>query len=247
MPGEPKRDLNVKQLLLLPPPPTTTVSKSLTSKYDIEGSQEVIKETPDMLKELMKEIEDKTIVPLLKSNVDDIEIKFNEIRPTMDLWLKQFSRTILQDQVSEENDLLKIAKLNVEGYKATKHIVESRLDLSSDIRQKIVQIIDNLNDYDDMLLDIAIKRPEQFKLALEKIDLDDLQKNLLDTYMAFFSILYIIKKKEYDKEKLSKLANLAKEYSEEMESYVDTIDILSNPKTIESIRKSENYYNLSND
>jgi hypothetical protein len=98
-------------------------------------------------------------------------------------------------------------------------------------------------------LSIAKERPEEVELALKQIDIDDLKKNLLNALLAFFTILYIVtsEEKEYYKEKLSKLVDLSKVYSEEMESYVDTIDILSNPKTMESIRKSEEHYNLNND
>jgi hypothetical protein len=248
MPDEPNN--NLRQILLLSPLSTSTVTKTLTLKYDIEGSQEEIKNISDTLTELV----DKIIIPILKTNINNIENKFNELRPIIASWLNKAITMVVQSQLSEEekdltrNDFNKIAKLNFESFEELKHFVQLS-SLGSDIRTKIVQIIDNLSDYENVLLGIAIERPEELELALKQIDIDDLKKNLLNALLAFFSILYIIRveEKEYDKEKLSKLVSLAKEYSEEIESYVDTIDILSNPKTMESIRKSEEYYNLTND
>ena len=66
-----------------------------------------------------------------------------------------------------------------------------------------------MNDYENVLLGIAIGRREDLELALKLIDIEDLKKNLLNALLAFFSILYIItvEEKAYDKEKLFKLMN----------------------------------------
>lgn len=246
MPDEPT---NLIQILLTPPLRINTITTTLTLKYDIEDSQEGIKNIQDKLTEL----DNKIIIPILSTNINNIEVKFNELRPIIASWLNKTITMVVQPHLEEgkdltRNDINKIAKLNFDSFKEIKQFVQSSR-LGSDIRKKIVQIIDNLSDYENVLLGIAIERQEELELALKRIDVDDLKKNLLNALLAFFSVLYIItgKEKEYDEEKLSKLVNLAKEYSEQMESYVDTIDILSNPKTIESIRKSEEYYKLTND
>jgi hypothetical protein len=247
MPDEPNS--NLRQILLLPPLRTSTVTSTFTMKYDIEGSQERIKNIKDKVPELDNDI----IIPILKTDIDNIEVKFNELQPIIAEWLNKAITMVVQPQLEEGKDLTRndfnnIAKLNFESFEKLKHAVElSELDL--DIRKKIIHTIDNLSDYENVLLGIAIERPEELELALKQIDVDDLKKNLLNALLAFFTILYIItsEEKEYDKEKFFKLVNLAKEYSKEMESYVDTIDILSNPKTMESIRKSEEYYNLNKD
>jgi hypothetical protein len=244
MPDEPNSNL---RQILLPPLRTTTVTKTFTFKYDIEGSQEGIKNIP----EKMTELDNKIIIPILKTNIDNIEVKFNELQPIIASWLKKSITEVIKPQLIEEgkeltrNDFNKIAKLNFESFEKLKHAVEL-YELDLDIRKKIIHTIDNLSDYDNVLLGIAIERPNELELALKQIDVDDLKKNLLNALLAFFTILYIVtsEEKECYKEKLSKLVDLSKVYSEEMESYVDTIDILSNPKTMESIRKSEEYYNL---
>ena len=247
MPDEPNSNLSQ---ILLPPLRTTTVTKTFTFKYDIEGSQEGIKNIPENMTELDNEI----IIPILKTDIDNIEVKFNELQPIIASWLNKSIKKVIKPQLIEEekdltrNDFNKIAKLNFESFEKLKHAVEL-YELDLDIRKKIIHTIDNLSDYDNVLLGIAIERPEELELALKQIDVDDLKKNLLNALLAFFTILYIVtsEEKEYYKEKLSKLVDLSKVYSEEMESYVDTIDILSNPKTMESIRKSEKSYNLTND
>lgn len=248
MPEDPNS--NLRQILLLSPLSTSTVTKTFTFKYGIKGSQENLKNISHTLAEL----NDKIIIPILKTDINNIENKFNELRPIIASWLNKAITMVVQPQLSEEkkdltrNDFNKIAKLNFESFEELKHCVHLS-SIDSDIRKQIVQIIDNLNDYENVLLGIAIERPEELELALKQIDIEDLKKNLLNALLAFFSILYIItaEEKAYDKEKLSKLMNLAKKYSEKLESYVDTIDISSNPKTMESIRKSEKYYNLIND
>ena len=248
MPDEPNS--NLRQILLLPPLiTTTTVTKSLTLKYDIEGSQEGIKNIQDK----MTELDNKIIIPILNTDIDNIEAKFNELQPIIASWLNDVITMVVDPQLEEgkvltRNDFNKIANLYLDSFKEAKEFVQTSR-LGSEIRKKIIQSIDNLRDYENVLLGIAIERPKELELALKQIDIDDLKRNFLNALLAFFTILYLVitGKKEYDKEKLSKLVNLVKEYSEEMESYVDTIDILSNPKTMESIRKSEEHYDLNND
>jgi hypothetical protein len=246
MPDEPT---NLRQILLLSPLSTSTVTKTFTFKYDIEGSQEEIKNIQDKMTELDNEI----IIPILKTDIDNIEVKFNELQPIIASWLNEVITMVVDRQLEEgkvvtRNDFNKIANFYFDSFKEAKKFVQSS-SLAPDIRKKIIQTIDNLIDYENVLLGIAIERQEELELALKQIDVDDLKKNLLNALLAFFTVLYVVTsgEKEYDKEKLSKLVNLAKVYSEEMESYVDTIDILSNPKTMELIRKSEEYYNLNND
>ena len=83
MPEEPNS--NLRQILLLSPLSTSTVTKTFTFKYDIEGSQENIKNISHTLAEL----DDKIIIPILKTDINNIENKLNELRPIIASWLNK--------------------------------------------------------------------------------------------------------------------------------------------------------------
>lgn len=237
---------NINLQTLLPGAALGKVSTAFTAKYDIEGQHGEITHdvaaAAKLLKGIPKEIEE-IIIPVLKSD-KNIEYNFNMllgmIMVTQNLILQPMFRT----SHLRKSHLLNFAKVDLEGYDIIKHGISQKQELGQDIIKNMIQIIDNLSDYDNTILGILVAKPEQVEKALHQIDIDDFQNNLVGTMLVFLFIVAITRVKEYDKEKLSKILSLGRNYSEKLESYVDTIDVLSDRKTLESIRKSEEYYGL---
>ena len=87
-------------------------------------------------------------------------------------------------------------------------------NFDSDIRKKIIQTIDNLINYENVLLGIAIEKPIEFEKALKQIDINDLKESTKSPNSILYYTTYCyMREKKYDKEKLSKLVILAKMYS----------------------------------
>ena len=142
--------------------------------------------------------------------------------------------------VSVENDIQKLSELEQALFEELlKTINNSSGQVGIDTARKIIDIIERFADYENVLLGIAKHRPEQLIEAFKQVDLDDFLKSVYGTLLALSCILLLIKESKSDAKKLAILLELAIPYSEKLESYADTIDILTNPEEMELLKRSE--------
>ena len=78
-----------------------------------------------------------------------------------------------------------------------------------------------------MIVGVYIQKTKQFEEQIEKINLEDLQKNVLISFLMIFSIISLISM-HTDNNKIKLFLDIAIDYSEILESYADTLDILTN-------------------
>ncbi len=78
-----------------------------------------------------------------------------------------------------------------------------------------------------MIVGVYIQKTKQFEEQIEKINLEDLQKNVLIPFLMVFSIISLISM-HTDNNEIKLFLDIAIDYSEILESYADTLDILTN-------------------
>ena len=78
-----------------------------------------------------------------------------------------------------------------------------------------------------MIVGVYIQKTKQFEEQIEKINLEDLQKNVLLSFLMIFSIISLISM-HTDNNKIKLFLDIAIDYSESLESYADTLNILTN-------------------
>jgi hypothetical protein len=225
------------------------VTRSHNVPRDIAFSYE-IRET-NSLNGVFAEIEQDIVKSIVESDTKDLEVTFNRYLSSFKPKFEKVSKTIMmleKESQHEGNDIelaKRIARLEYHIYEEIKQYIRTRRDISHDIPIRILEVIDNLSDYENVLFGIIINKPHQLPIAITKVDIDDLERNIVGAYQAFFCIIYIISHQEYNHWKLSKLIDLALKYSKEMDSYIDTLDIMTDAEEIDTINKSEEYYNKS--
>jgi hypothetical protein len=141
---------------------------------------------------------------------------------------------------SQQNNLSKLAELDQTFLNKILHIVrEASPEIGTYASAKVAESVKRLMDYENVLLGIAIKRPVQLAEALKEVDVNDLLKSVYGTLLALVCIFTILKEQNYDHKKVKMFVNLTEEYSATIESYADTIDIMSNPEEMELLKRSE--------
>jgi hypothetical protein len=230
----------------IPPEVKKEVKRTVNVTNELTFSQD-IGET-NSLREIFAEIE---IISkrILESNTKDLEKTFKESLPLFKPKFEKVSKTMIMlekeslKKIDEIGFAKKIAQTEYQIYQQVKQYIKARNDLHNNISIKILEIIDNLSEYENILFGIIIKKSSQLQMAISEINVDDLVQNIVGAYQAFYCILYLLNHQESNMEKLSKLIDFGLEYSNEMDSYIDTLDILTDPEEIETLRKSEKYYN----
>jgi len=96
-----------------------------------------------------------------------------------------------------------------------------------DIKEKFIELIDNLFDYENVMTGIYLYKSKNFDERIEKLDVKDFAKTRLIATIIFL-IAFLIYLKDYEDKKVQLFLDIGIEYSEILESYADTLDILTN-------------------
>ncbi len=186
---------------------------------------------------------------ILESELDDLEHEFKRslhfFRPEFEKLNKILIMREKESQLKGNNiDVVQnIAVIESQIFQLLKEHIQAK-NLNEDISRNILEIVNNLSDYENILLGIIIRRSNKLPKAIREIDVEDLITNIVGAYQAFYCILYMIGHQEnYDSERLSKLITLGTTFSKEMDSYADTLDILTDPDEVQAIKNSKEYYN----
>jgi hypothetical protein len=186
---------------------------------------------------------------ILESELDDLEHEFKRslhfFRPEFEKLNKILIMQEKESQLKGNNiDVVQnIAVIESQIFQLLKEHIQAK-NLNEDISRNILEIVNNLSDYENILLGIIIRRSNKLPKAIREIDVEDLITNIVGAYQAFYCILYMIGHQEnYDSKRLSKLITLGTTFSKEMDSYADTLDILTDPDEVQAIKNSKEYYN----
>jgi hypothetical protein len=225
-----------------------TGSESLATQVTSIERNVDIEEQESLLYKFLKYYYDITIsmmkshvIPILESDTYIMENQFNKQLPDFSKKMEELNRTTFEkvDNIQEFVSLIfRLYKSLEQGIKVYKF---------ADLEQKVLDTLDVLKDFDNVYLGILMKRPEQLSDALNNIrnseHFEDFETSRVGTLLAFFCLLAYIKEEINDKQKLSKLVEITDKYSTSLEGWIDTIDIMSNPKEAKEIEETEEYYN----
>jgi hypothetical protein len=176
------------------------------------------------------------ITPILQSDTTDLEKSFDRILSNSQLNFLVHGIAPEPALGKRADKLEKVARSRYLIYEDLKRFIEKDQELNQDIRARILQVAEKISDFDNIVTGIDINRPDQLVKALREIDRHDLRWNVNSALVSFFCIISLIKDKKHDKKKLSKLLSLAEKYSENIETYADTLDILSNPEVAKALK-----------
>ncbi len=193
----------------------------------------------DLLTRMISSIEN-IVIPILHSNTEDIENQFDKQVLSVGALLKEINEAIYEQK---NDDLSEVTKEVLVSYDLLKQDIRTDPAVSANIRAEVLEILDSLKDFDNIYLGIALTRPKQLEKALVDIDSDgeteDLEKNIAGTALAFFSVLFFAKQQIKDDEKFKRFLKIAHKYCKDLEAWADTIDIMTNPESVEAIKEAE--------
>lgn len=95
-----------------------------------------------------------------------------------------------------------------------------------DIKRKLTELIDNLFDYENIMTGIFIHKTKNYEEQKDKLDINDLKKNIVITILLFYGTLKLFFE-DTDNDKIRLFLDIALKYSEILQSYADTLDELT--------------------
>jgi hypothetical protein len=155
-----------------------------------------------------------------------------EVVKSLDKYYPEAIKPFIDIKISQIGDINNYTYENFEelienDYKAFEKIKDSEFvkDKSIDIKEKFSEIIDNIFDYENVMVGIYIQKTKKFEEQINAIDLNYLQKNVIISILMVISISALLSNNEYDKIYL--FLNIALKYSEILQSFADTLDVLT--------------------
>jgi hypothetical protein len=186
--------------------------------------------------EIVSDIDTKIVKPIVESRYEEILSAFQSKLVPFSLKLSNLNRIILLSQ----KDMLRVAESDSKLYDKILEVIRQRdPQIGSKNTAKLIEITERMIDYENVLLGILMNRPAQLTEALKQIDVEELMNSIAAALLALACIVVILKHEKPDLKKFEILLHVADESSEVMESYSDTIDILSNPEEMELLKQSE--------
>ena len=225
-----------------------TGSESLATQVTSTEKETSIRDQELLPTEFLKYYCDRTIImitshviPILENDIHNMENQFNEQLPEFSKKIEELNGTTFGkvDSTKKFVDLIFISY----------NILEQEIKRRNlgDLERNVLDTLDVLKDFDNVYLGILMKRPQELSDAITNIrnseDFEDFETSRVGTLLAFYCLMTYIKEEIDDKQKLSKLVEIADKHSTSLEGWVDTIDIMSNPKEVREMREIEEYYN----
>jgi hypothetical protein len=181
------------------------------------------------------------VIPILMSDVLDIEKRFNEQLHDFSKKVEDVNKTTFEKIIEPK----KIVDFIFRSYDLLERIIKAK-NFRVEFKQSILTTLDVLRDFDSVFLGILENRPEQLSDALDEIrkdeDFQDFETSRNGLLLSFFCMLVYVKEELEDKQKLMKILEISEKYSSNLQGWTDTIDIMSNPEEVKQVKEAEEYY-----
>ena len=182
---------------------------------------------------LVKGITDSIVQPILDSKTSKTTETFEGSIDRFTTLASALSDLIIRNNADKLDYIVELEKSyydNAMNYHA----------VPNDLEEKIIEIIRVFEDYQRVIFGVIAARSQELTEVVKQLDLDDCIKSLYGTLQAIICIIELTRSgRSLDVEKLKILVELGKKYSDDLDTYIDTLDILSNPKEMELIKKSD--------
>ena len=176
----------------------------------------------------------KLIFPILESKSKNQIIRESDIDEFMKACLE------ISNILYEKYDSKTTTKLDLEIYDlCLLKIDQSRL--SDENKEMIHYLLDSLKDYTLNMMHIS-KRKKELENIHEKFDYEDFKKSLYGCILSFICIMIGILGSPHIEIKtniLTLLINTGFDFASDLNSYTDTLDILTNPDELDLLKQSE--------
>ncbi len=181
---------------------------------------------------LLKAITGAIVQPILDSKTVKTAKSFEDSIPSFTTLASALSDLIIRNNADKLSYIVELEKSfydNAVSYHA----------VPSDLEAKIIETIKVFEDYQRIIFGVIAERSQELTEVVKQLDLDDCITSLYGTLLAIICIIELSRSgRSLDVTKLKILVELGKKYSDDLDTYIDTLDILSNPKEIELIKKS---------
>lgn len=213
----------------------TTPNMDIKDKVDIEMLTSIY-DYP------INRILEDNVLPILMSDVRDVEKRFNEQLPDFSKKIEELNKSTFE-KIEEPK---KIVAFIFESYDLLEQEIKAR-NFGVEFKHSILTTLEVLRDFDSVFLGILEDRPEQLSDALDEIrkdeDFQDFETRRNGLLLAFFCMLVYVKQELKDKQKLMKsILEISEKYSSNLQGWTDTIDIMSNSQEVKRVKEAEEYY-----
>jgi hypothetical protein len=224
----------LENLIAISQPTVKRVTKTMTHKYNIEGSDNTQNEQlEDTIEETIQAINDKIINPILEDDINTIQKSFEKRVFPFTIHLKTLNMAFLRILgTGQTKDISKILEFENSLYNELEEDIKAKKGITPDISRQILGIIENLRNYDITIVGISITNQTKILKILDIIDVQELRKCISGATLAFLCILSYIDKQDIDQRKLKKLLELAQDNIEVISAFTDLIDLFSEEKVI---------------
>ncbi|MDE1878792.1 MAG: hypothetical protein KGI07_09805 [Thaumarchaeota archaeon] len=206
-------------------PESKYVVDDLDSTYSSNDDSKIIK--------LQNKILKKILFPILKK-------EYKKEPPLSDKKIKEFFKCCLElsEVTHRKNEFRDLASSDLQVYQHGIDKINQQSLMPPQSKQEGIAIAEILIDYTEIILSLNDKKSVILEKIMEQIDYKDLLKSLYGTLLSFVCLYVLINTPEHqDQEKFSRITRYGYALAQNLDGYIDTLDILTNPEEDAKIRK----------
>jgi hypothetical protein len=191
-----------------------------------------------LLKELFENIVKNIITPLITiTSQGEIYDIFPRYITPFQIQLKKLIEIVRSEGVETENQLEIMDVLDIKKFsRDLANMIEGDFRNEPEIADELADTIRTYKEYAITLLKNDKEKPDELENVLSyKIDIDDFQKYVSGSILAFFCTLASVQSDT--KGLLSVFFRIGKQYNHDLLDYVKTIDLLCNPEKADELKE----------
>ncbi len=169
---------------------------------------------------------------------DKLQLRFNKTIEPFTLHISSFSDIILK---AMDGNISKVLYSDKYAYERIVAIIKKNAKVIGEKRSDdITSILDKWIDYSTIASINLIRNLSQFIVALKQINTSDFVLNNYGTLLSLTCLMKLLRNEQVDYKKFDIILELGIKYSDMLESYADTLDILCSPDEKEIIKNIDN-------
>jgi hypothetical protein len=193
-----------------------------------------------LLKELFENIVKNIITPLITiTSQDEIYDIFPRYITPFQIQLKKLIEIVRSEGVETENQFEIMDVLDIKKFsRDLANMIEGDFRNEPEIADELADTIRTYKEYGITLLKNDKEKPDELENVLSyKIDIDDFQKYMSGSILAFFCTLTSVQSDKDTKGLLSIFFRIGRQYNHDLLDYVKTIDLLCNPEKADELKE----------
>lgn len=189
-------------------------------------------------KEIVKiqnKIMNKIIIPILKK-------EYKKDPPLSDKKIKQFFKCCmkLSEITSRNSEAQVLAETTLMVYQRGIDKIQQNSVITSESKKEFIETTEILMDYTENITSMMSQRFVLLEKSMEQIDVEDLIQCLYGSILSFFCVYFLIDMPELqDPIRFTRIIEDGHDMANDLDGYIDTLDILTKPDEDAKIRKIE--------